>query len=100
MGNHDVGRGMSGGAKAFWVAMAGRMPTKDEALAAVDAMAEAYIGADAEFDDDLQPDAPLGKLVGIAFDATPEEIAGAGGEEVDAWYDGPETRFRKRYKFC
>lgn len=108
MGNHDVGRGMAAAARVFWLAMGDRKPTKEQALAALDAAAEEYRGADAEFDDELHEETDLSRLVAVAFDATPEEIASLKGElasesEDDtgiAWYDGPETKFRERYEFC
>lgn len=50
---------------------------------------------------------PLSRLVALAFDATPDELADLKGEydcdedEVGMlWYEGPEKRFRARYKFC
>lgn len=106
MGNHDVGRGMAAGAKAFLGAVL--VPTKEQALAALDSLAEPYRGADAEFDDELHEETPLSRLVAIAFDATPDEIADLKGEfdggrvedRGELWYDGPITRFRQRYEFC
>ncbi len=107
MGNHDVGRGMSAAARAFWIAMGDKQPTKEQALAALDAAAEDYRGADAEFDDELNEETPLSRLVAIAFDASPDEIADLKGEypctDEDRgmlWYEGPEKRFSARYNFC
>ncbi len=95
MGNHDVGRALVAGSKGFWAGRKDGLVTKDEALTVLDAMAEDFRGADAEFDDNDIPDSPLGRLVAIAFDATEEEIT-----DGDAWYEGPWTRFSDRYGFC
>lgn len=108
MGNHDVGRAMSAAARGFWAGNDDRAVSKDRALAVLDAAAEDYIGADAEFDEELSTDSPLSRLVAIAFDATPEEIADLKGESEEGriedggelWYDGPYRRFADRYKFC
>jgi hypothetical protein len=102
MGNHDVGRAMAAAARTFWIANGDAPPTKEKALAALDAAAEHFHGADAEFDDELYDETPLSRLVAIAFDATPEEIKNRDHPEADnsAWYDGPLTRFSERYRFC
>lgn len=106
MGNHSVGAAMHAAASAFWVAMGETKPTKEQALAALDAAGEVFRGADAEFDDHASlPEEPLFRLIAVAFDATPEEIASASPPEDaddgwEAWYDGPYDRFRKRYEFC
>lgn len=102
MGNHDVGRAMAAAARAFWIATDGSEPDQATALEALDAAAEDFIGADAEFDDELFGETPLSKLVALAFDATPDEIKSRDTDHDDgmAWYEGPERRFRDRYKFC
>lgn len=103
MGNHDVGRAMASGAELFWQLKGDASPTKDEALKALDALAFRWRGADAEFDDELMDgtSSALGKLVALAFDATPEEAAAADDDNGgNPWYDGPYQRFRDRYKFC
>jgi hypothetical protein len=108
MGNHDVGRAMASAAEVFWLAMGDTKPTKEQALAALDKMGERWRGADAEFDDELHEVTPLSRLVAIAFDATPEEIADLDGtrdfgrveDAGELWYDGPVTRFRKHFEFC
>jgi len=107
LGNHAVGRGMAAAARAFWLAMNGEQPTKEQALAALDAAAKDYVGADAEFDDELNEETPLSRLVAIAFGATPAEVADLKGEypcdDEDRgmlWYEGPYQRFRDRYEFC
>lgn len=99
MGNHDVGRGMAAAAKVFWIAIGDNGTTREQALLVLDAMAENYIGADAEFDDELSSDTDLSRLLCIAFDAKPEHILVLKGElEADeetierAWddyYNGP-----------
>lgn len=74
----------------------------------LDAAGEDYIGADAEFDDELTTETPLSRLVAIAFDATPDEIADLKGEldegrvedSGELWYDGPYRRFSDHFKFC
>lgn len=107
MGNHDVGRAMAGAAEGFWAGN-GEVPvSREKALAVLDAAAKRYIGADAEFDDELNEETPLSRLVAIAFDATPDQIADLKGEypceDGDSgmlWYEGPEKAFRARYKFC
>lgn len=108
MGNHDVGRAMSAAAKGFWAGNGDAPVTKEKALAVLDAAAEEFIGADAEFDDELHEETPLSRLVEIAFDATDDEKADLRGEFDEGrvedvgelWYDGPYTRFSERYKFC
>ncbi|TLX17129.1 hypothetical protein [Rhizobium sp. MHM7A] len=111
MGNHDVGRGMAAAARAFWIGNGDAEVSPEKAMAALDAAAEDYIGADAEFDDEMSGYTPLSRLVAIAFEATPEELADLKGEREVAeddeddeegllWYDGPYARFSDRYKFC
>ena len=106
MGHHDVGRGMAGAAKVYWLAMGDREPTQEQALAALDAAGEDYHGADAEFDDELNEWTPLSRLVAIAFAATPEEISDLKGETPDddqrgmIWYEGAYSRFREHFRFC
>ena len=107
MGNHQIGRAMAAAAKAFWMGNGDRPVTKEKALEVLDASAADFIGGDAEFDDEFFGETPLSRLVAIAFEATPDELAGLKGEyQCDAddvgmlWYEGPETRFRDRYKFC
>lgn len=107
MGNHDVGRAMASAAEVFWLAMGDTKPTKEQALAALDKMGERWRGADAEFDDELNEESDLSRLVAIAFDASPDEIADLNGEYPCAdgdvgmlWYAGPERRFRDRFEFC
>lgn len=105
MGNHDVGRAMSAGAKGFWAGRGDNPVTPAEAMAALDAVAEEFRGADAEFDDEFFGETPLSKLVALAFEATPEQIASRDGEgppddDGDAWYEGVYRKFSERYNFC
>lgn len=103
MGNHDVGRAMASGAELFWSLKGAASVSQDEALKALDALAIKWHGADAEFDDELFDGVgtPLGRLVAVAFGATPEEAKGSESEDgSDPWYDGPYQRFRARYRFC
>lgn len=107
MGNHDVGRGMSSGARGYWRGR-GEQPTPspDEALAALDDIVGgpdtySYRGSDAEFDDEISPDTPLGRLVAIAFrwDGTPRANE-TDEDKWDRWYETVERPFRDRYRFC
>lgn len=104
MGNHDVGRALAAAASVFWTMVpAGTQPTKDQALSALEVAAGRYRGADAEFDDELRDgvSTPLGRMVAIAFDATPEEAKGGYDDQGDSgWYDGAYERFRKHFGFC
>ena len=107
MGNHNVGRAMMAAAQGFWAGWGEEPVSKEMALAVLDAAAKEFIGADAEFDDYLNEETALSRLVAIAFEATPDEVADLKGEysceEDDVgmlWYEGPERRFRDRYKFC
>lgn len=101
MGNHDVGRAFASAAEVFWgLVPESTTPTKEATLKALEAVGNRYRGSDAEFDDELfDHTTQLGRMVAIAFEATPEEMR----PETDGaspWYDGPETRFRKHFKFC
>ncbi len=103
MGNHDAGRAMNGAAEAWWDGRGSASPPdKEKALAVLDMICGRWKGSDAEFDDDAEPGTPLGRLMAIAFDASPEALApNTGGEEDgEAWYDGPYTAFQKRYELC
>lgn len=108
MGNHDVGRAMASAAEGFWAGNGDTPVSKEKALAVLDASAKCWIGADAEFDDELIEETPLSRLVAIAFDATPDELADLKGKREEGriedrgelWYDGPYRRFTERYEFC
>lgn len=99
MGNHDVGRALAAAAKGFWVGNGDAPVTKERALAALDAVAEDFRGADAEFDDHLLPDEPLGRLVGAAFGPWTAEDEAA-DEDGEAWYEKIRRPFSDRYDFC
>ena len=99
MGNHDVGRAMAAAARGFWAGNEDAPVTKEKALKVLDAAAEQFRGADAEFDDEADPEQPLGRLLVIAFGPYP-----APGQEPDAdgegWYEGIYRPFSDRYNFC
>jgi hypothetical protein len=103
MGNHDVGRALAAGAKGFWAGVGNRIVDQPEALAVLDDLANDFRGADAEFDDEFFGETPLSRLVAIAFDATPEQLADRDDPEAnkdgEAWYEVQE-QFSARYKFC
>lgn len=102
MGNHDVGRAMAAGAKGFWAGRGDNPVKPEDAMAVLDAIAEDFRGADAEFDDEFFGETPLSKLVAVAFEATPEQLASR-DEDIDdgeAWYEGVYRRFSQRYEFC
>lgn len=98
MGNHDVGRALSGAAEVFWsMVPPGTRPGREATLRALELAARHWRGADAEFDDHLSDAAtPLGRMVAIAFEATPAELDPA---DPDVWYDGPYSRFRAHFGF-
>lgn len=99
MGNHDVGRAMGAAARAFWAGNGDAPVSKEKALAVLDAAADVFRGADAEFDDECAPDEPLGKLVAIAFGPWTDEDDEK-DEYGENWYEKIERPFRDRYDFC
>ena len=100
MGNHAVGQQMAAVAKMFFATYPFHNPPKADALEALEIGGNDFIGADAEFDDELLGPTELSKLVEIAFDATPEEIEDRDTGDGLLWHNGPETRFREHFKFC
>ncbi|MVB00102.1 hypothetical protein GN330_22915 [Nitratireductor sp. CAU 1489] len=106
MGNHDVGRGMAAAARVFWIAYGNGEVTQEVALKALDAMAKDYLGADAEFDDELHQETDLSELVAIAFSASEKSRAYLRGEDddeetgYDEWYSTVYRPFCERYRFC
>ncbi len=118
MGDHTIGKAMGVAADAWW--RRETVPTKEEALAALDVICSPYRGRDAEFeaedparpghihpayDNYTDPLGPIGMLIMIAFDATEAE-ASLGNEDVCPWHDGvgtfnagPYARFCRRYEF-
>lgn len=103
MGNHDVGQGMAAAAKVVKLLREKMiMPdgVKFPAMDVLDVIAEPYRGADAEFDDALNPGEPLFDLVHEAFE--PESPKPDLGDEdsYDEWCDAVYTPFRQRYGFC
>ena len=113
MGNHDAGRAMGIAAAMWWQACNTYVPTKDEALAVLNEICMPHQTCDAEFeltdpkrpgcvhpdyDDYRLPHAPLGRLIAVAFEATPAEIAAF--SDVDLlWWEGPVTRFKQYFDF-
>src|SRR5262245_52962092 len=103
MGNHDVGRAMAAWAKGFWAGWgtAGGLPPKEVVLRSMDAAAEPYRGADAEFDDEADSArTPLGRLLAIAFDWQQVLDRKPDLESLDElWYEEVYAKFSKRYDF-
>jgi hypothetical protein len=99
MGNHQVGSAMASAAEGFWAGNGNEPVTKERALAVLDAAAKRWIGADAEFDDELCSDQPLGRLICIAFGPWTEEDE-RNDQDGEGYYEGIECPFRDRYKFC
>ncbi|MBI1202659.1 MAG: hypothetical protein GC182_09130 [Rhodopseudomonas sp.] len=99
MGNHHVGRAMATAAKVFWVCNGDAPVTKEMALAAIDAAGEEFRCADAEFDDHLFPDEPLGRLIRIAFGPWTDEQEAA-DLDGEGWYETIERPFCQRFEFC
>ena len=120
MGNHDAGKAMGLAAVAWWEARGDQPePTKEEAIYALDTICKPWVSCDAEFEaedpnklgyvhpvydyyTDPTNGAPLGRLINIAFGATPEQIAdydSASDNAGDDWYDNVYTPFKKRYDF-
>lgn len=101
MGNHDVGRAMNAAAKGFWAGNGDTPVTKEKALAVLDAAAEEFRGADAEFDDYLdKPGEPLNKLVAIAFGPWEPSPDLNDNALCDEWYEKIRRPFSDRYEFC
>ena len=114
MGDHHIGRTMADWAALWWESHAATPPSPAQALATLDAICSSYRGRDAEFesqdpanptqihpdyDEDTDPQAPLGRLIAIAFEATPAELA-PDTDDAAPWQDGPLKRFVARYGFC
>lgn len=100
MGNHNVGEAFAAAAEVFWLVVEGS-PSKEITLKALEAVGNRCRGADAEFDDELiDGTTPLGRMVAIAFDATPEELSTEEDVDVSPWFDGPYMRFRQHFDFC
>jgi hypothetical protein len=104
-------------ANAWWYKRHDATPTQEEALAILDTICEPYRGRDAEFESEdpknpryihprydhyTDPIGPIGRLIAVAFAATQHEMLLEDEADEDAcpWYDGPYTRFKKRYNFC
>ncbi len=95
MGNRAIAEMFEAVADIFWSAHGDGVPTRHQALQALDAIGNRFRGADANSSDAMNdPASPLGRMIALAFEATPEELV------AGSWYDGPKTRFRSRYDFC
>jgi hypothetical protein len=98
---------MAAAAKVFWLTKGrGDEVSQELALKVLDAMAEDYVGADAEFDDELDTETDLSELVAIAFNASDKARGFLKGEDdedetcYDEWYATVYRPFRERYRFC
>ena len=114
MGDHIIGRAMGQAALLYWARRGDRPPpSKEEAMSALDKICGPYRNRDAEFESEdpdrpgrihpaygryTDPNGPLGKLIAIAFDATPNEMLPNTDDECP-WLEGPERRFDKHYRF-
>ena len=93
MGNHDAGRAMVATATAL------AEHSELEPLAILDIACEPYRGADAEFDDEIEPEYPFGQLLIRAFD--PDGVYEDDDDEHwEAWYEKVYDPFQERYEFC
>lgn len=115
MGDHVIGTAMGRAARLYWQTRGDQpRPSQNEALSVLDEICGPYRKRDAEFESEdpanptrthpdydrfTDPEGPLGRLIAIAFDATPEEMV-IETEHACPWLDGPETRFDQRYGFC
>ena len=101
MGNHNIGRAFAAAAEAFWAGVPDGAATREMALAALDAAGAEYHRSDAEFGDEVMDQTtPLGRLVALAFDATPGElVTEADDYDDDAWVYGPVARFDAHFDF-
>ncbi len=93
---------MNAAAKGYWAGRGDQPPpTAEEALKVLDAAAEDFRGADAEFDDYLMPNEPLGKLVAVAFGGWSKEDGRKNAETSgNHWYEQRMRPFSDRYDFC
>lgn len=101
MGNHDAGRAIVALAT---LAAERRLPDEtalqilDIALDRADAR-----GADAEFDDETQPDTAFGKLLTEAFapdGKTADDYDAEDDDDGETWYNEVYRPFRERYGLC
>ena len=102
MGNHQAGHSMVLIATAL---AEQREKTGQTAMEILDKACEEYRGADAEFDDDLQPDTVLGKLIAEASGLENEykkRLDEGDEEEAEDYWDEYiyDDFFKKRYDFC
>lgn len=100
MGNHSVGRAMASAAEIYFRCKSpSHITTKEEALEILELAGRPWQNTDAEFGDFLHGETPIAQLVGIAFDATPAEIADRRTGDGELWYEGPITKFRAHFNF-
>ena len=103
MGNHSAGRAVVDTAKALADV---RGKTGQTAMEILDIACKPYSappmgerqgGCDIEFDDEVCPDEPFGKLIieafGLSYDYGSED------DEIN-WYDEVYKPFKTRYGFC
>lgn len=91
MGNHAVGKAMAAGATAL-LAIKSDM-AKEEAIVALDKLAEPWRDADAEFDA-FDGAEDLMRLISMAFGVEPPL-----DDDDEYWYDEAYEPFCKRYGF-
>lgn len=95
MGTVVVADAFDAVAEVFWSRTPpDRPPGRQAALRALDALGKRAHGIDVNTEDAMRdPGSPIGRLIAIAFEATPEEVMDIDG----AWCEGPVSRFRDRY---
>lgn len=97
------GAGLVTAAEAYWLGRGNqRLPNKIEALAALKLITGWICEGSGHFEAqhlrDRSPVSPLGRLIAIAFDGTPEEIASAEVGGSEAWFSGPFSRFMSHFE--
>ncbi len=98
MGNHAVGRAFV----AIATVANERRKEGESALDILDLAADQseIRGADAEFDDAIEPGEPVFDLIIEAFGEGKVFTFGDDDEGWDAFYDGPYAAFNQRYSLC
>ena len=66
----------------------------------LDAAAELFRGADAEFDDECFPEEPLGRLLAMARTTPATSKVRSRPGTAKSWYEGIERQFHDRYDFA
>ena len=110
----SAGIAMGIAALAWWQTNSKTRLTASSAMAVIDRICEPYRGQRVDFesidpfdmtmlhpqfDDFTDPWGSLGKLIAIAFEATPDEMHLATEHQTMPWLSGPCKRFRSRYQF-